>query len=299
MRHLNYNHLQYFWTVAREGGVGAAARRLHLTPQTISGQLRLLEDSVGTPLFERRGRHLILTDTGRLVFDYADEIFRLGEELREVVSLGSAAGRLRVGIVEAMPKLVAYRLLSPALQQAEAVRVSCREGSLSELAGALSTHELDLILSDAPLGPELAVRGFNHLLGETGTTVFAEPKLSRRLKRQFPRSLDRTPVLLPGRETALRRDLEHWFDRLEIQPEVIGEFDDTALLKAFGQAGAGAFFGPQAIEIEIRRQYHVAICGHVEELRSRFYAISPERRIKHPAVAAIQEQAGRELFSDS
>jgi LysR family transcriptional activator of nhaA len=300
MKHLNYKHLHYFWTVAREGGVVRASELLNLTPQTISGQLRLLEEAVGTPLFSRSGRNLVLTETGQLVQSYAEEIFALGAELGEVLR-GRPAGRpvqFTVGIVDVVPKLIAYELLAPAYQLPEPVRIVCQEGKLEQLLADLAVHKLDLVLADSPLGPTMNVRAFNHLLGESGMTFFAARELASRYGPGFPRSLDNAPILLPSRASAVRGALTQWMDELGIQPVVVGEFDDNALLKAFGQAGVGVFCVPQAIEHEVERQYHVVPIGRTDAVRERFYAISPERRLKHPAVVAVSTAARERVFHD-
>jgi LysR family transcriptional activator of nhaA len=294
---LNYHHLFYFWTVAREGSISKACAPLHLAQPTISSQLRSLERALGGKLFQRAGRGLTLTETGQIVFRYADEIFSLGNELLDVIR-GRPTGkplRLVVGIPDALPKLVAYRLLRPALGLPERVQLVCDEGTLQQLLGELAAHRLDLVLSDAPMGPEANVRAFNHFLGECGVSFFAAAKLARRLRRGFPKSLDGAPLLMPSERTASLRSLEQWFDDQGIRPEVAGRFDDSGLLKVFGQAGIGAFAAPSAIEKEICRQYGVQVVGRPEGLSERFYAISVERRLKHPAVVAISAAAREEL----
>ncbi|MCP5155803.1 MAG: transcriptional activator NhaR [Ectothiorhodospiraceae bacterium] len=298
MRHLNYHHLLYFWTVAREGGVARAAQALHVTPQTISGQIKMLEDAVGARLFARKGRRLVLTDTGQVVYEYAEEIFALGAELSEVLRGGARTGplTLTVGITDVMPKLVAYRLLEPALAMRTPVRMVCREGKLDALMADLAMHQLDIVLADGPAAPGLNVRVYSHLLGDSGVTFFAASSLAQRLAPGFPRSLDGEPMLLPTRESALRRALELWFDAKDIRPVAVGEFDDSALIKAFGQAGTGVFASPSVIDPEITSQYGVEVVGRSEDVRERFYAISGERRIKHPAVVEISEAARRDLF---
>jgi len=295
---LNYHHLLYFWTVAKEGTIAAACRKLHLTQPTISAQLRALENAVGEKLFRRSGRNLALTETGHVVYRYADDIFSLGQELMDTLQ-GRPTGsplRLSVGIADMVPKLVAYRLLEPALSLPETVRLICYESTQTELLARLAIHELDLVLSDRPIGPDVQVRAFSHLLGESGVSIFGTQELTRVYRRRFPRSLDGAPFLLPASTTVLRRSLEHWFDSESIHPVVIGEFDDSALLKVFGQAGAGMFAIPDVIEEEVRRQYGVRVVGRIETVRERFYAISVERKVKHPAVVAIAETARDMLF---
>ena len=299
LRDLNYNHLYYFWRVAKEGGVARAAAVLHLTPQTVSGQLRTLETAAGAKLFARTGRRLVLTDTGRLTFDYADDIFRIGAELKEALE-GRTGGRplpFTVGIVDVVPKIIAYRLLEPALRLPQPVRIVGREGKLDALLADLAGHKLDMVLADSPLGAAANVRAFNHLLGECGIVFFAAHKLAPAFRRRFPQSLHGAPLLLPAANTAVRGALMQWLDRRDIRPRIAGEFDDSALMKAFGQAGAGAFVAPSVIEREVMRQYDVRPVGRTDEVRERFYAISAERKLRHPAVVAVNDAARLELFS--
>ena len=298
MEWLNYHHLLYFCVVACHGSVTRAAAELRLAQSTVSTQLRTLEEVLGEKLFARTGRRLVLTDVGRLVFRYADEIFGLGRELLETVK-GRPTGqpmRLTVGIADAVPKLIAYRLLGPALTGAEPVRIICREDKPDRLLAQLAVHGLDLVLSDAPIGPTTKVRAFNHLLGECGVTFFAAPALARTCRRGFPRSLGGAPMLLPTDNTALRRSLDDWFESEDIRPRVASEFEDSALLMAFGQAGMGLFPAPSAIERQVRSQYGVVVVGRLDTVRERFYAISGERRLKHPAVVAISEAARQRVF---
>jgi len=298
MEWLNYHHLLYFWTVARHGSVSAASDELRLAQPTVSGQLRMLEDALGEKLFHRVGRRMVLTDMGRTVFRYADEIFTLGRELIDVVK-GRPTGRpvrLVVGVADAVSKLIAYRLLQPALQLPEPVRIVCREDRPDRLLAELSVHGLDLVLSDAPVGPAIKVRAFNHLLGECGVGFFAAPGLAKRLAGRFPGSLHGAPMLLPTETTALRRALDQWFDAQGIRPQVVSEFEDSALLKVFGQQGLGVFPAPSAIDAEVRRQYGVRLVGTTTAVRERFYAISVERRLKNPAVVAICDAARETLF---
>lgn len=299
MEWLNYHHLLYFWTVARLGSVARATEELYLSQPTISAQVRLLEESLGEKLFTRTGRNLTLTEMGRVVFRYADEIFSLGRELTDVVKRRSTGRPVRfvVGIADVMPKLVAYRLLEPALTLVEPVRVVCHEDKPERLLAELAIHGLDLVLSDSPIGPAVKVRAFNHLLGECGVTIFGSAKKAADYRRRFPHSLDGAPFLLPTENTTLRRSLDQWFESEKIRPFVVGEFEDSALLKVFGQSGTGLFAGPSAIEPEIRKQYGVQIVGRLDTVRERFYAISVERKLKHPAVVAISDMARQKLFS--
>jgi LysR family transcriptional activator of nhaA len=294
---LNYHHLHYFWVVAREGSVTRACEVLHLSQPTISGQIRELERAMKARLFEKSGRGLTLTETGRAVFRYADDIFALGRELMDAVS-GRPAGqpiRLRVGVVDAVPKYVAHLLLEPALRLPEPVRVVCVEGKLDRLAAELTIHNLDVVLSESPLPATVKAKVYTHLLGESGVAVVGVPKLARVFKAGFPASLDGSPFLLPIEGTTLRRSLDQWFDERGIRPAIRGEFEDSALLKTFGRAGEGLFAVPTAVEKDIRRHYGVRRVGRMDGLRERFYAISVERKLKHPAVVAISEQARRNL----
>ncbi len=299
MEWLNYHHLFYFWVVARQGSVSAASAELRLAQPTISGQLRTLEDSLGERLFNRVGRRLVLTEMGRVVFRYAEEIFPVGQELMDVVR-GRATGRpvrLVVGVADVLHKLIAYRLLAPALQLPAPVHIVCRQDRPDRLLADLSIHALDLVLNDAPASPTIRVRAFNHLLGECGVTFFASPVLATKLHRGFPASLHGAPMLLPMDNTAARRSLEQWLSARGIRPHVVGEFEDSTLLKVFGQAGMGVFVTAEVIEAEMRRQYGVRIVGRAPDVRERFYAISVERRLKHPAVVAISEAARKKLFA--
>ena len=293
MRHLNYNHLLYFWTVAREGSIARASEELHLTPQTISGQLKLLEESVGEALFQRVGRGLVLTDAGHVVNQYADEIFSLGAELAQRVRSKQPGMPVafNVGIVNSIPKLIAFRVLAPALSLPEPIRIVCHEGNLDHLLGELAVHRLDLVLSDRAIPTGLNVKAYNHALGESSIAFFAQKKLAAKYARKFPESLHDAPVLLPVITTALRRSLDDWFDRAGIVPRVVAEFDDSALLKAFGEAGIGLFPAPSAIADEVEHMYHARSVGTVDSVRDSFFAISPERKLKHPAVVRITESA--------
>jgi len=298
---INYKHLRYFWVVTREGGVARASERLHLTPQTISGQLGLLEKSLGVDLFTRVGRNLELTETGRLVLSYADEIFSLGGELEEMIhQLPDGLPRLfRVGVVDVVPKSIAHRILKPALQMPEPVRMLCREASLDTLLAELAVHRLDLVLADRPIPATVSTRGFSHKLGECAISFFATKKLEKKLTGDFPRCLDGAPLLLPSSGNQLRSGIDQWLDKHRIHPHTIAEFDDSALMKAFGREGVGIFIAPAAIEVEVERQYQVTAIGRVDEVQERFYAISVERRVTHPVVATVLETARESLFADA
>lgn len=296
---LNYQHLLYFWVVAREGSVARATRELNLAQPTISGQIKVLERALGERLFVRRGRNLVLTDVGQVVYRYADDIFTLGRELREALAGMPSAGkpaRFAVGISDSLPKLTTFRLLAPALDPPGRFRLVFRIGKTDQLLAELATHALDLVLADAPVPNTVSVRAFNHLLGESGVTVFGTPDMAERLRRGFPRSLDGAPFLLQTSNTALRRSLEQWFAQTGIRPEVVAEVEDVALLQVLGQEGMGAFAAPSVVESEIRRAYGVRVVGRLDTVRERFYAISVDRKLKHPAVVAISEGARKDLF---
>lgn len=298
MAHFNYNHLYYFWVVAKSGSIARAVETLFITPQTVSGQLRILEESLNTKLFRKQGRGLALTDSGAVLFQYAEEMFRIGTEAENVFKGKTIQGQgvLRVGVSDAVPKLIAYRLLEPAFNMAQSVRLACREGFLEDLLAELAIHRLDLVIADRPLESQLNVRAYSHLLGESGVSFFAEAALARRLRRGFPQSLAGAPMLAPDGQTLLRRALDQWLTAREIQPRIVGEFQDSALIMAFGQAGHGFFAAPSAIEAEIRRQHRVTSIAAGEGLRERFYAISVERKLKHPAVLAISAAAHNAIF---
>ncbi len=296
---LNYHHLLYFWVVAREGSITRACTQLHLAQPTISSQLRKLEASIGEKLFQRVGRNLVLTETGQLVFRYADDIFALGQELTDVLRERPTGSPLRfyVGVADVVPKLIAFRLLEPALHLPEPVQLTCEEGKLDYLLMELAGHRFDVVLSDQPLGAMVQVRAYSHSLGQCGVSVFGTTALARQYRAKFPQSLDGAPLLVPMRNTSLRRAMDQWFDSVEIQPNVVGEFEDSALLKVFGTAGVGLFAAPSAIQKEICRQYRVQALGELPEVREQYYAISAERKLKHPAVGAIVEAAREKLFS--
>ena len=302
MEWLNYHHLLYFWTVAKEGGVSKAAEVLHLAQPTLSSQIKKLEKSVGHELFQRTGRSMHLTETGQLVYRYADEIFGLGRELADVLHnrTDETRSRLHVGVQGALPKLAVHELLRPALEsEDEEFQVVCSEGKLNELLGELAMHRLDVVFADRPLAPDTHIRAFNHLLGKCGTTVYGAADLAREYKANFPQSLRSAPMLLPTQNTTLRRQLEQWFDDNEIHPVIAHEFEDSAVLKVFGQEGHGLFVTPTAIEHDVCQQYSVKVVGRLPEIVERFYAISIEKRLKHPAVVKISESARDKLFGAS
>jgi LysR family transcriptional activator of nhaA len=290
---INYKHLHYFWVTARQGGIARASEQLHLTPQTISGQISLLEDSLGGKLFSKAGRNLELTEFGKMVLDYANEIFLLGGELEDAVRNmpESRLQTLRIGVVDVVPKLIAYRVLSPALRYEDPVKIVCRESDLQSLMAELALHRLDLVIADEPVPPGLNIRAYNHVLGDCGISFLAEVGMARFLRCGFPRSLDGAPLLFPSEINRVHGRLLQWFEALHIHPRIVGEFDDSALMKAFGQAGSGVFVAPTAIAEEVAKQYNAAVIGATEDVREQFYAISVERRISNPAVAAITENA--------
>jgi len=296
---LNYHHLLYFYVVAREGSIARATTVLDLTQPTISGQLRTLEQALGEKLFERRGHNLVLTETGHVIYRYAEEIFSLGDELMRTLQGQPTTGPLRfaVGVSDSLPKLTTYRLLAPALALQTPMRLLLRIGKTDQLLADLSIHALDLVLADTPISPGVKVRAFNHVLGECDVTVFATAAHAEKYRRNFPRSLHDAPFLLPTQGTALRRSLEQWFEAENIHPAVAAEVEDMALLQVLGQEGLGLFAAPTVVEDEIRRQYRVQPVGRIEAVKERFYAISIDRKLKHPAVLAISKAAKSSLFS--
>ena len=290
MEWLNYHHLLYFWVVAKEGSIVRASEELRLAHPTISGQIHRLEEVLGEKLFARRGRNLVLTESGRVAFRYADEIFSLGREFVDTLK-GRASGkplRLVVGVADVLPPSLVRRFLEPAFRLGQPVQVICRaDKSVQEFLAELALHNVDVVIADGPAGAGVPVRAFSHPLGECGTTF--RPK--------FPRSLDKVPFLLPGAPSTVRRALEHWFDAQDIRPRFVAEMDDSALAKEFGEDGLGVFAAPAVIEGEILRRYRVRVAGRSEAVRQHFYAISVERKIKHPAVVAICEAARQDIFS--
>ena len=297
---MNFKHLHYFWVTAKAGGVMRAGEQLHTTPQTLSGQIKLLEERLGRRLFRKSGRKLELTDDGRVALRYADEIFALGGELETAMrskrSGGTQVLEFRVGIEDAVAKTVAYRLLEPALKLDEPVRLICVEGRFSDLMAQLALHRIDLAIADEPLTSRLSVKAFNHALGRSTMTFMATAALKRGLKGPFPACLNDAPMLLPGAMTSVRPQLESWLMRNQLHPRIVGEFDDSALMKAFGREGRGIFLAPTVVETETADQYQVQIIGRSDELVEDFYAISVERRITHPGVAAITQGARSDLF---
>ncbi len=293
MDRLNYQHLFYFWNVAREGSITRACAKLRLAQPTISGQLAVFEETIGAKLLRKEGRGLALTETGRTVFHYAEEIFSLGRELTNTLQ-GRARGRrlpLSVGLVNSLPKLVVYRLIEPAMHMAEPALVTCHEDKLERLLAELALHGFDLVLSDSPATSTTAARVYNHLIGESSVAAFGTPQLAERFSADFPRSLDGAPLLLQTANVELRRTLDLWLDTAGLNPKVTAEIEDSALLKTFAAAGAGLFFAPLSTREQIESQYGAHMVGIVEGVRERFYAITMQRKVQHPAVAAILEAA--------
>lgn len=293
---MNLRHLRNFWTVARMGGVARAAERLDLTPQTVSGQVRQLEEDLGVALFRPAGRGLELTEAGRMALSYADEILQLGDEMKSalVSRQRQPLPVLRVGITDVVPKTVAYRLLAPVGKLPDPVRLVCREGRIDVLLADLALHRLDLVLADRPLPSGLAIRGYSHKLGESGLAFFGVARLNPD-SRSFPACLDEAPLLLPGVEAATRGHIDRWLSNQRLSPRIVGEFDDGALMKAFGQAGVGYFPAPALLAEEICARYGVECVGASNEMTEAFWAISVERRVNHPAIKVVIE-AARRLF---
>ncbi|MCF2947051.1 transcriptional activator NhaR [Paraglaciecola aquimarina] len=295
---INYKHLKYFWVVANEGSIAKASAKLHITPQTISGQLSLLEDNLASTLFEREGRGLKLTDTGRLVLGYADEIFSLGRELSDVLrgmpNIGPS--EFIVGAASSLPKTIVQKIIEPGLLVEQDITLTSLEGPVDMLLADLAIHKVDMVLSDTPLTGTLNIKAYNHKLGETGLTFFASPKLAKQLKHNFPQSLNGAPTLMPTSQYSIRKQIDFWLNEQQLYPMIKGQFDDSALMKSFGQAGLGAFFMPSIIVEEVCKNFAVEVIGHVNEVKQEFYAISAERKIKHPAVSAICNNARTSLF---
>ncbi|WP_442920636.1 transcriptional activator NhaR [Massilia sp. S19_KUP03_FR1] len=299
MAGLNYKHLRYFWMVAKTGSIASAAAKLHLTPQSISGQLTEFAEVLGVELFRRVGRNLEVTETGRRILSYAEEIFSAGDELMDLVKDKSltTAMLFRVGCADSVSKMIACRLLEPAMQLGEPVKMVCREGRLASLIADLAIHKLDLVIADRSLPRQMSVRGYSHLLGESSLTAFAAPALIEQIGSSFPACLNGAPVLLPGEDFAIHQRVLHWMEKNNVHPRVVGEFDDSAMMKAFGHAGAGVFFAPTVIAAQISEQYRVAVLGHIDTLVEQVYAITTERRISHPAAVAISAMARKQLFT--
>ena len=300
MEWLNYHHLLYFWVIAREGSMKKACEELHISQPALSAQLRVLEESLDEKLFTRAGRNLVLTDVGRVAFRYADDIFSLGQELTNTIKGRPSHRPLRlvVGLAEVVPKIVAYKLLRSVFQLPEPVQIVCWEGRLERLMGELAMHALDIVLADMPAPPTVKVQAHSHYLGDSGVTLFAVPTMAKKYSRGFPHSLNDAPFLLPTSNAPLRRGLESWFTKNGIRPKIIGEFEDGATMKAFGQVGMGIFPGTTVVARDIAKQFGVRRVGEVDALRERFYAISVDRRLSHPGVVAISESARKTILSE-
>lgn len=296
---MNFHHLRYFWTVARKGGVRKAAEALHVSQPSISAQLRLLEEALGEKLFRRSGRNLVLTETGHLVLSYADEIFSAGRELMNAVKQrpSERALRLSVGITDALSKLITYEILKAAFHYTEPIHVICREGEIGPLVHQLQTHRLDIVLADEPASSTLKARTFNHRLGRSGITFCAMPALAAKLRRKFPQSLDGAPALLPSENMGMRMALETWFDAKGIRPRVIGEFEDSALMEVCSSGGGGFTVVHTVVDRAAMKHYGLRVIARVKECASDFYAITAERRVKHPGAVAITEHAYGEIFA--
>ncbi|EPA93816.1 MULTISPECIES: transcriptional activator NhaR [Pseudomonas] len=297
---LNYRQLHYFWVVAKTGSIVRACEQLNLTPQTISGQISLLEQTYGIELFRRVGRQLELTEAGRQTLPYAEQMFQLGGELELMLRAQPNEQQIlfRVGVADVVPKSIVYRLIAPTMELSEPLRITCREDKLERLLADLAIQRLDLVISDSPMPSHLDIKGYSQKLGECGISFFATAELAARYGQDFPRSLHGAPLLIPGPETVVRSRLQRWFAEQQIQPQIVGEFDDSALMQAFGQSGSGIFIGPSVIANEVQRQYGVQVIGQTDAVSESFYAISVERKVKHPGIVAITEGARRELFTE-
>jgi LysR family transcriptional activator of nhaA len=290
--------LQYFWTVAKEGSITKATNVLHLTPQTISGQLKLLEDSIGEALFSRVGRGLVLTETGHLVFQYADEIFSLGAELSSKMRSGEIGvpEGLKVGIVNSIHKLIAFRILKPALGSKKPLRLVCKEGNLEDLLGDLAVHQLDIVISDCAIPLGFNVKAYSHAIGESSIAFFCAKESAKDYLKDFPKCLHKAPVLVPTNNNPVRRGLEDWFERQDIAPKIVAEFEDSALMKVFGREGVGVFPAPEVMRKEVEEMYDVTQIGSTKTVVESYYAISPERKLKHPIVLQLIESARQNLI---
>jgi LysR family transcriptional activator of nhaA len=298
---LNYRQLHYFWIVAKTGSIVRACEQLNLTPQTISGQLTQLERSLGVDLFQRVGRQLELTEAGRQALPYAEQMFQLGSELENV--LRSQAGEqqllFRIGVADVVPKSIVYRLIAPTMVIEQPIRISCREDKLERLLADLAIQRLDLVISDSPMPPHLDIKGLSQKLGECGISFFATREVTQQLDMPFPQCLHGAPLLIPGQDTVVRGRLMRWFADQKIQPRIVGEFDDSALMKAFGKSGSGIFVAPSVIADEVRSQYGVEVLGQTDAVTESFYAITVERKVRHPGIIAIAESARNQLFTDA
>lgn len=297
---LNYRQLHYFWVVAKTGSIVRACEQLNLTPQTISGQISLLEQTYGVALFKKVGRQLELTETGRAALPYAEQMFQLGGELENLLRAQPDEQQIlfRVGVADVVPKSIVYRLIAPTMALAEPIRISCREDQLERLLADLAIQRLDLVISDSPMPSHLDIKGYSQKLGECGVSFFATQALAAEYGQDFPQGMQGAPLLVPGQQTVVRSKLMRWFAEQNIQPRIVGEFDDSALMKAFGKSGSGIFIAPSVIADEVMEQYDVELIGQTDAVTESFYAISVERKVKHPGIVAITESARRQLFTD-
>ncbi|MDE1460796.1 transcriptional activator NhaR [Spartinivicinus poritis] len=296
---LNYNHLRYFYTVANKGSIAKASELLHISPQTISGQLTVFENYLGVKLFDRKGKRLVMNDMGKLVYSYAEDIFALGNELQQSLKAQDASQQVvfNIGVIDVIPKILAVNILENSFQLEDPTKLICREGDFSALLSELALNKLDLILSDRPLTPGVPIRAYNHFLGECGLSFYASNKVAKTLKKTFPQSLHQHPFLICGDKSNQKINLQSWFDQEQIYPTTVAEFDDSAMMKYFGQSGYGVFCTPSIIEAHVTQQYGVSVIGRTTQVTERFYAISPERKVKHPGVKLLVE-AAQEIFTN-
>jgi LysR family transcriptional activator of nhaA len=297
---LNYRQLHYFWVVAKTGSIVRASEQLNLTPQTISGQLSLLEQTYGVELFKRVGRQLELTEMGRIALPYAEQMFQLGGELEALLRAQPDEQQIlfRVGVADVVPKSIVYRLIAPTMALNEPIRITCREDQLERLLADLAIQRLDLVISDSPMPSHLDIKGYSQKLGECGVSFFATAALAQVYGKDFPHGMQGAPLLIPGQQTVVRSRLMRWFAEQNVQPRIVGEFDDSALMKAFGKSGSGIFIAPSVIADEVIAQYDVELIGQTDAVTESFYAISVERKVKHPGIVAITDGARRQLFTD-
>lgn len=300
MEWLNYHHLYYFWTVAHEGSIARASEKIKLSQPTLSAQIHQLEENMGKLLFKREGRGLILTEVGRFVLQYADEIFRLGNDMLDALGDRGDSGRIRmqVGIADIIPKLIAHHILASAVNYKNGIRLLCHEDKSEALVMALATHKLDLVISESPVSSLSRVKVFSHLIGESQIALFGVKKFFQ-LRKKFPQSLDGAPMLLPSADTVSRRQIDSWLDQASIKPKIVGEFDDMALLKIFAASGAGLFFAPQLLQVDLKKQYAVEKIGDAVGLKDSYYAITVARKIKHPVVSFVLENARTDFFKQA
>ena len=297
---LNYRQLHYFWVVAKTGSIVRACEQLNLTPQTISGQISLLEQTFGVALFQKVGRQLELTEAGRQALPYAEQMFQLGNELEAMLRTQPNEQQIlfRVGVADVVPKSIVYRLIAPTMELSEPIRITCREDKLERLLADLAIQRLDLVISDSPMPSHLDIKGYSQKLGECGVSFFATRALAATYGKDFPHGMQGAPLLIPGQQTVVRSRLMRWFAEQNVQPKIVGEFDDSALMKAFGKSGSGIFIAPSVIADEVMEQYDVELIGQTDAVTESFYAISVERKVKHPGIVAITEGARRQLFTD-